>query len=296
MRCRMLELVLPPLGVLALAGCGKAPDAERQGSASYDLAPAEPQAMVPPAIGPTAAPGVAFAYRYAFRLPPAAIAGVQESHAQTCERLGPARCRITGMRYRLLGENKVEAMLQFKLDPAIARVFGRTGIAAATAARGKLVDAEITGTDAGGAIDRLDAQRGDAEATRRRLSAELAKPGRSAAERTQLQGERAEVERQLAATRADTADQRESLARTPMTFQYESGTAIRGFDSSAPFASALDTAIGSAQATLAVVLGIIAIFGPPALVLLAAWLLWRRFRPAVRRRPESVRATEADPG
>jgi hypothetical protein len=70
----------------------------------------------PPGIGPSAAPGVAFNYRYAFRLPGERISAVQEQHAAACEKLGLDRCRITGMRYRLLGEEDVEAMLAFKLD------------------------------------------------------------------------------------------------------------------------------------------------------------------------------------
>ncbi|HMN84711.1 MAG TPA: hypothetical protein PKA74_01795, partial [Bauldia sp.] len=64
----------------------------------------------------TAAPGVAFNYRYAFSLPAGQIAAAQEAHAAACEQLGIARCRITGMRHQLLGENRVEAMLAFKLD------------------------------------------------------------------------------------------------------------------------------------------------------------------------------------
>src|SRR4051812_2612282 len=72
------------------------------------VAPSPPPGIVPaagapepPDIAPRAAPGVAFNYRYAFRLPPKRIAQVQEEHAQACEKLGVARCRITGMLYRL---------------------------------------------------------------------------------------------------------------------------------------------------------------------------------------------------
>lgn len=54
-----------------------------------------------PNVGVTAAPGVAFNYQYAFRLAPTRIAEVQEQHAQMCERLTVARCRITGMFYRV---------------------------------------------------------------------------------------------------------------------------------------------------------------------------------------------------
>ena len=70
---------------------------------------------------PTAAPGVAFNYRYAFRLAAQRVAEVQEQHAQMCERLAVARCRITGMLYRVVNDATSRPGSRFKLDPAIAR-------------------------------------------------------------------------------------------------------------------------------------------------------------------------------
>jgi hypothetical protein len=272
----------PLLLALTLVACGRPQESEERSEAiTTDMAATEstPESAATrvPGIGVTAAPGVAFAYGYRFRLPPTAVARTQEAHAQACERLGIGRCRITGMRYRLVGENDIEAMLAFKLDPSIARVFGRNGIAAVEAAKGSLVEAEITGTDAGTAIGRLSTERAGLSDQLRRIDAELARPGRSASERAELQAQRADLQRQIDAAASSTADQRESLATTPMEFAYESGPAIRGFDSSAPLTSALDTAAGSAQVTLAVLLGALALLGPPALLLGAVWLGWRRF-------------------
>ena len=233
-----------------------------------------------PAIGVTAAPGVAFAYDYAFRLPSDAIAKTQEVHAQACEKLGVARCRITGMRYRLLGENNIEAMLAFKLDPAIARGFGKDAVAAVDAAKGKLVDAAVSGTDAGAEIRRLDVQRGRTEATIARIDAQLTDPRSKGSEREELQRQRDALTQTVAAAKDDTGAQQASLATTPMVFRYGSGAAVRGFDPSAPLTSAADTAIGSVQFTLAFVLGAVALFGPPGVLVLVAVLIWRRFRPA----------------
>ncbi|CAN5478042.1 hypothetical protein BH09PSE4_BH09PSE4_04090 [soil metagenome] len=281
--------------IVALSGCSKAPSDESSlsGSNPSSSQPDQPIAEAGPGgIGLSAAPGVAFSYHYAFRLPSAKIAAAQEGHAQACEKLGIARCRITGMRYQLIGENNVEAMLAFKLDPAIARAFGKNGIAMIQTAEGTLVDAAITGTDAGASIDRIAADRSRAGDELRRLDGELAKSGRSASERTELQGQRAEIARQIATAAADAVAARESLATTPMVFDYGSGRAVRGFDGSAPLTSALDTAIGSTQVTIAVLLGILAIFGPPAVVLLLLWLLWRRFGKVLPWR----RTTETHPG
>ncbi len=93
-----------------------------------------------PNINVSAAPGVAFNYRYAYRLPNARIAPAQEVHAAMCEKLGIARCRITGMRYSLVNERDVSASLELKLEPAIARSFGKDATKVVTDAQGMLVD------------------------------------------------------------------------------------------------------------------------------------------------------------
>lgn len=263
------------IAIAMLAGCSKAPD-NNDASAVSDTAGA-------PGIAVTAAPGVAFNYRYGFRLPPRAIAAVQEAHASTCEKLGITRCRITGMDYRVVGENDIRGSLRFKLDPAIARAFGKRGIDIVQDAKGTLVSAEITGTDAAEAIERAGGTQAEAAAAVARADAALARSGASAEERTELQRQRAAAATAARDAAATAADNRASLARTPMTFDYESGDAVRGFDTSAPLTSALDTMVASGQVTLAVLLGIVAIFGPPAIVFVIGLLLWRRMRRSVAR-------------
>ncbi|MHA0329647.1 hypothetical protein [Sphingomonas melonis] len=263
------------IAIAMLAGCSKAPD-NNDASAASDTAGA-------PGIAVTAAPGVAFNYRYGFRLPPRAIAAVQEAHASTCEKLGITRCRITGMDYRVVGENDIRGSLRFKLDPAIARAFGKRGIDIVQDAKGTLVSAEITGTDAAEAIERAGGTQAEAAAAVARADAALARSDASAEERAELQRQRAAAATAARDAAATAADNRASLARTPMTFDYESGDAVRGFDTSAPLTSALDTMVASGQVTLAVLLGIVAIFGPPAIVFVIGLLLWRRMRRPVAR-------------
>lgn len=279
---------------LAISGCGPAPQGDR-GSTSQQAAPERQQnppaahdavaesPEAPAGVAVTAAPGVAFNYHYAFSLPAERISTAQEEHAAACEKLGIARCRITGLRYQLLGEDRVEAMLAFKLDPALARQFGKEGIAAIQKAEGTLIDAEITGTDAGAEIARLAADRARAQDELARIDRELARTNLPASERAELQRQRAEIAQQIEAGRSATSEQRESLANTPMTFDYRSGRAVRGFDAGAPLTSSLDLLAASAQATLAFVLGALAVLGPPLLVLLIGLLTWRRIGPRFRR-------------
>ena len=274
-----------------IAGCSEAPREEQASAPAQEMAADTLEA--PAGVRVTAAPGVAFNYRYAFSLPAERIAAAQEEHAAACEKLGIARCRITGMRYQLLGEDRVVGMLAFKLDPALARDFGKQGIAAIQKAEGTLVDAEITGTDAGAEISRLATERARAQEELARIDRELARTGLPASERAELQNQRAEIAQRIEAARTSSGEQRESLANTPMTFDYRSGRAVRGFDAGAPLTSSLDLLAASAQATLAFVLGAVAVLGPPALALLIGLFAWRRLRPRLRRiKPAGAMASD----
>ncbi len=283
------------LPLLALGACQRASTVENNTPARSDTAQSSDEAAAPGGIAVTAAPGVAFNYHYAFSLASARIDKAQEAHAQACEKLGIARCRITGMRYRLLGENRVEAMLALKLDPAIARDFGKNAIAITQAAEGTLTEAEITGTDAGATISAAEGDRARARSEVQRLDGELARKGLKDEERTALQQQRTDAARTVSAA-IDTAGQaRESLANTPMELDYTSDAAVQGFDGSAPLKSSLSLLIGSAETTFTVLLGAIAVLGPPGLVVLFGWLGWRRFGPK-RRRPVAQESEDTTSG
>jgi hypothetical protein len=296
----MRYVLMATVGVasLALAGCSKTETSSSSNGGSFGASPAGMPQSAPamrdvaenaaPGIAVTAAPGVAFTYRYAFRLPAAKLAAAQEAHAQACEKLGIAHCRITGMRYRVLGENSNEGQLLFKLDPALARAFGKQGIDAIVAAEGKLTDAEITGTDAGAEIAKLQALKAQATAELARLDRELARKDLKDEERTELQNQRQALAARIAEAKSGTSDQQEALANTPMEFDYQSGPAVQGFDGSAPITSAANVFVGSATVTIGFVLTVLAALIPPGIIVLSGFLLWRRFRP--RRRPAETPA------
>jgi Domain of unknown function (DUF4349) len=284
----------PLLALLILAGCGREEPNERRSSqdlktyeASEEAAPAmrfEPMSRdsnaSAPAIGPTAAPGVAFNYRYAFRLQGNRVAAVQEEHAQACEKLGLARCRITGMRYRLVNEQDIEGMLAFKLDPAVARAFGKQGIEAVTQAEGMLIDSEITGIDAGSQIKRANITDAELNEDLRRIETQLARPGLRSDERARLQSELQQLQRTIRSNRANRDEQEESLATTPVVFQYGSGDLVPGFD--APVREAAEQAVDNFIAGFATLFVILMTLLPwAALLLLVLWLL-RRLTPRWR--------------
>lgn len=178
---------LAGIGVaLALASCGqRTPD----GSSSAETADTA-------GVSVTAAPGVDFNYRYAFRLPNARIAAVQEEHAQACERLGISRCRITGMRYRVIDEDNVSAMLALKLEPSLARTFGKDAAAAVRRSEGMLIDTEISGVDVSPRLSRTSKEIAEGRAELARLEAQLSRGDLRPADRARIEAHAAELRRQ----------------------------------------------------------------------------------------------------
>lgn len=187
-----------------------------------------------PDVSPTAAPGVAFNYRYAFRLPNSEIASIQEQHAAACEELGIDRCRITGMRYRLVNETDISAMLEFRLDPVIARSFGRDAGELVASVDGMLVDAEISGVDEGANIRRAEVQGANTRDEIARIEAQLRTPGLEEGERIQLNQQLERLRQTQQAVRSRIAASQETLATTPMVFNYGSGEVVPGFDGGTP--------------------------------------------------------------
>jgi hypothetical protein len=259
--------------ILLLAGCsGGESQADRNGNmaeASDSLA-SDASSPTPPGITPTAAPGVAFSYSYAFRLPAPRISAVQEQHAAACEKLGPSRCRITGMHYEQNeGGDDIRAELAFKLDPTLARGFGRDGVEAVRRAEGELARAEISGTDVGAEIaagNQATAELGDELS---RIERQLAKPGLSASERTQLQQHAQELRQSTRTTQAQQTERRAQLAQTPMVFAYAAGETGGRIAQAAR--NAAETFEGSLAALIVVALTLL----PWAVLALLLWLLWR---------------------
>ena len=260
-------------------------------------APASRNGAIPvPDVSPTAAPGVAFNYRYAFRLPGERIAQVQEQHARACEQLGPSRCRIVGMRFRVVNDRDVEAMLAFKLEPGIARRFGRQGADLVANSEGMLIDSEISGTDVGTSI--RAAGRTIAELTEEleRIEARLRQRGLSSAERTRLDYEAQQLRQSIRAQQASREEQQESLATTPMVFSYASGALVPNLDTRPSFSRSAARAWDNFVEGIGILFILFVTLLPWALLGLLGWGLVRlvlRRRPASR--PERSASTAEAP-
>lgn len=273
---------------LALVGCSEQSSDEVGVSAPADAeAPAVAEAgtddAAAPRIGIEAAPGVAFDYSYAFRLPDDRIAKVQEDHAAACETLGVQHCRIVDVRYRLSDEKLVEAQTQFKLDPGIARKFGANAIASVEKAEGVLADASVAGEDVGTEILASQQRSAGSEAEIARLEARLKSGGLD-------KRERAELLAQIGQLRGGLGDERQSrragearIAWTSVAFNYVSDGGLPGIGHENPFANAGETLMRSGSTALTLVLTLGAALLPWGILLALVVAFWRsRFVGAVR--------------
>ena len=256
---RIVAICVP---LLMLAGCDAAPT--QSGAVPTDKAAA-----------PSDVAAGAFDYRYAYRLPGARIAAVQESHAKGCDQLGPARCRITAVRYKVDEQSNVTATLTLRVDPTLARDFGKQASATVTASGGALLSADIAGADSVAAAGRGEAVMAKLRAALDNAEAQgRARPGDAAITA------RADRLRAAIGTIGE-LDQGagSALATTPMILTYASGGSIPGVGASAD--ASFETAGATFMTSLAGLAVILAGVGPWALLLLGGalglrWLLQGR--------------------
>lgn len=270
----------PAVILLALLGaaCSQREDA---GQADQDVA--EESSIASPDIAPSAAPGVAFAYAYDFRLDDGRIAALQEAHAGACEKLGLARCRITGLKYTVGEDEQVTAMLHVKLDPIIARRFGKQSESVVEAAGGRLINAEFSGEDEGSAIRTATTERREIVARIAEIEDKLASLGAGDRERTALQSQLEELRANLSGKKQSIAASEERLANTPMTFNYYGKGGVPGFRGTNPVAEAWHTFIASGVTMISFLLQLLGAVLPWALLLFAIVLVIRsRVGAAVR--------------
>lgn len=248
--------------------------------------PAE-TAMEAPGVSPGSAPGVAFTYYYTFLMPNGAVAEVQEQHASACEKLGPARCRIKGLNFRVGRGEDTSASLDLLLDRELARSFGKDGIAAVVKAGGQLSSQTITGEDLAPKLTQAARNAAEADARLKEIDERLKQPGLGDNERTQLQQEAATLRQDRSGAKADKGDAEVQLASTPMHYTYQGIAALAISDN--PFAGAIEAMMSSGRVMIWTVLLGVGTALPWLLLLIACLLVWRL--PATRRLVAMVSGT-----
>lgn len=236
-----------------------------------------------PDLDPSLAPGVAFEQSYAFRLEAERIAEMQEEHQRLCARYGPA-CRITGMDYRAANAEDVQATLSFLVDPQIANQFGRESVRAVEAADGSLAGNEVTGTEIGTAIKTNVGNLEELQAELARVEARLARRDVRRRERARLDDQRSALRAQIAELRETTNGQERRLATTPILFRYGSGAFAPGPAPRQTIGDAAENAADTFLGGLNIVAIVFVTLSPWLLLLLAIWgtvrFVRRRMAPA----------------
>ena len=227
-----------------------------------------------PDISPTAAPGVAFRFSYDYSLEDGLISKVQEEHAAACENLGVARCRITGLRYQIDDMKQVSGMLQVKIDPRIAREFGKQATALVERNDGTLVTAEFRGDDVGTEITSAQRRQADLQTRIAEMERRLASMNAGDREATQLQVQLDALRRELSGDRAVISQAQQQLATTPLTFNYFGEGSIAGFDQN-PIEQSWKLMVESFVFMVGLLFKVLGALLPWALLLALLMLLWR---------------------
>jgi hypothetical protein len=247
----------------------------------------------PPNISPTAAPGVAFNYDYEFNLADERIAAMQEAHASACEKLGLEHCRITGVSYSLNQNEQVTAELDLKLDPLIARQFGKSAQQLVEGNDGKLIRLEIGSSNEGDTIDQATRQKTDVAAQIAKLQQELAKtkPGSSA--RANLLSQIQALQQQASEQSRAIASSQAALASTPMELHYYGRGGVPGFRGN-PIREAWHTFVVTVVGIVGILLQALAVLIPLAVLVAAIIALWRTRPMRALRRWVKGRTEETD--
>lgn len=303
----MKKKLLAGAMALALVGCGERQADESAASSPTADAAAEsvegsgaPAARSTdeetPGVSISSAPGVAFDYSYSFKLDDGLISKVQQEHAEACEILGTARCRIVDVRYQLNDEKRVEAQTQFALDPGIARRFGADAIASVEKAEGVLADASVAGEDVGSQIAASQVRSAGAAAEIERLEARLKAGGLDKSERAEILGQISSLKGELGDQRASRKAGEARIATTTVVFNYVGSGGLPGIGHKNPFADAGETLMFSGGTALSFVLTLGAAVLPWALLIGLLVLVWRSNAVIALRRRLGGKATSETPG
>jgi Domain of unknown function (DUF4349)/Prokaryotic membrane lipoprotein lipid attachment site len=286
MESDMKKILLATTALLAVTACSKSENPSQNAAVATESVAADASASskdegsTPPDIAATVAPGVAFDFNYAFSLPEAKIAQAQEAHAALCGKLGISRCRVTGLTFSKERDGDITANMAFKIDPALALSFGRDATDLVERVDGKLESSHVSGEDVGTAIVAGDKNAAQIRADLARINVQLAIPKLSSQVRQQLLEEARDLKSQLASIRSDRDDQVESLATTPVQFNYEPSEAVFGFQRGSAIQTGLSTGSASLGAMGTVLATVIGGFGPwLVLVGFGVWLFRRLRKP-----------------
>jgi hypothetical protein len=286
MRNLSLILTLPLLATIAACSATNeqgettaeavdvAADAAAETGVAREEAAAQPREGAvftkPAAASPSVAPGVAFQYQYDFRVPGDRIEAVQDEHAAACETLGLSRCQITGLNFQQSENGYPTGRMEFLLDPAIARKFGRDAIASVEKAEGILAESNVSGENVGAEIANSQVRSAGMEAEVKRIEERLAGKGLANDERVELRRRAEELRAMLNSEREQRRDGEARIATTPVVFNYSGDMGLGG---SGAFGDAWSASSSSMTTMLSLALMLLGVILPWLLPIAAIILI-----------------------
>jgi hypothetical protein len=211
----------------------------------------------PAAVSPSVAPGVAFLYQYDFRVPGDRIEAVQDEHAAACETLGLSRCQITGLSFNQSERGYPQGRMEFLLDPAIARRFGRDAIATVEKAEGVLAESNVSGENVGAEITNSQIRSAGIEAEVKRIEERLAGKGLANVERVELRRRAEELREMLGSEKAQRRAGDARLATTPVAFNYSGNMGLGGSGAFGEAWSASSSSMATMLSLMLMLLGVV---------------------------------------
>jgi hypothetical protein len=178
------------------------------------------------------------------------------------------------MSYSVDQNEQVTAELDLKLDPAIARQFGKSAQQSVESNDGKLIRLDIGSSDQGQAIEEATEQRNNSSSQIAELHQELArtKPGTTAHANilSQIQSLQEQASQQTNAIETSEA----MLASTPMNFHYYGRGGVPGFRGN-PVRAAWQTFVTTVVWLVGMVLQALAVLIPLLFLVAIFVALWR---------------------
>lgn len=263
--------------ILALAACSEADDRggaeagfaeEAAVSTTADSASnAEPTA--PPLT--LALPKMAYVFDYAFRLPGAGIAQLQQKHADLCEAQGPGQCQILSLNRSGEGD-EVTGEMQLAVAQEKARAFGTLLSATTETAEGEVLRADITGEELSKVIVDAEARLETRIALRDRLLDVLKTRRGTVEELVEAERSVAQVNEEIDQARSWLKESRGRVAYSRMTVRYEAA------NPGGAFLAPIEGALGSVSWIAGTIIALLLMIGAAGLPLLLVALGWRKLR------------------
>ncbi|MEO9132198.1 MAG: DUF4349 domain-containing protein [Sphingomonas sp.] len=275
-----MRIIWLTVACLALAGCSKAQNAPARTDVGAEAA-ASPAAREKTAAGSApvkvSVPKMAYAYKYAFSLPGAAVTRAQQAHVALCDRLGPARCQVLALESQAGDEHYTKASLKLRVESGIARQFGAALEKAVGDAGGRAVDHAITAEDVSKDMVDTEARIHQRELLVARLTDLLRTRNGTVAELVEAERSVAAAQEELDQAKGWLTELQGRVAMSIIDVDYNAVAA-----SSDHVGGGVGDAIAASASTFIIGLGAILRFfifvGPWAILGALGWWGWRRLR------------------